>query len=203
MSNARPRRDVLKRKTTVAAPTKIRDIRRAAPDAPYEFLVDGKWIARKFLGSDPAASVANYKAANPGWKKKCAGWENPPAEAATAPASAAAPAPAVSPAPASQPKKAAPPRKRQKPPASAAGAGRNSGGGKKQKGAKKGDESFNIVEINTAAASLAYMTEVYMTEKMSKPTFNQVTEQVKTLASGMSAAEKVEFMTSITSALFG
>eukprot|EP01048_Picozoa_sp_COSAG05_P017881 COSAG05_NODE_2519_length_2950_cov_72.884602_4_plen_55_part_00 len=30
------------------------------PDAPYEFLVDGNWVQRTFLGSDPAASVANY-----------------------------------------------------------------------------------------------------------------------------------------------
>ena len=75
----RPRRATSK-KPEKPEPVIIENIRREGPNAPYEFLVDGKWITRKFLGSDPAASVATYKAANPDWKKKCGGGGNPPAE---------------------------------------------------------------------------------------------------------------------------
>ena len=39
----------------------VKSIRRAGREAPYEFLVGGKWLQRKSLGSDPAASLANYK----------------------------------------------------------------------------------------------------------------------------------------------
>ena len=83
--NGRPRRATSK-KQEKPEPAIIEDIRREGPDAPYEFLVEGNWVQRKFLGSDPAASVATYKAANPDWKKKCGGGGNPPVEATAAPA---------------------------------------------------------------------------------------------------------------------
>ena len=55
--NGRTRRATSK-KPEKPEPAIIKDIRREGPGAPYEFLVEGNWVQRKFLGSDPAASVA-------------------------------------------------------------------------------------------------------------------------------------------------
>ena len=37
------------KKTATAAPVVVEDMRRATPDAPYEFLVDGNWVQRELL----------------------------------------------------------------------------------------------------------------------------------------------------------
>ena len=62
----------------------------------------------------------------------------------------------------------------------------------------KGGKGFSVEDIKQAIASLEYMVD-----EMSKPTPEQVTEQVKLLASGMSATGKLQFASSITTALFG
>ena len=188
----RPRRANSETKTK-PEPAIIKDIRRKAPDAPYEFLVDENWVQRKFLGSDPAASVATYKAANPDWKEKCGGGENPAVEVAAAPA--------ASPAAVPSPTATASPTARKRQPAAASKTDRITGkgkGGKKQKNADKGGKGFSVEDIKQGIASLEYMVD-----EMSKPSPEQVTEQVKSLASGMSATEKLQFASSITTALFG